>query len=120
MYPDAVRKALDMDLELAKAVANAPEDDDPLRRKLWLEVARHVVQCDDSSSSSTGRSESGEGRSESGDGGGSGGSRTGVAGAIIAAVCGVDQSANIKKAVEFLKEAGAHALTARVSELSAQ
>ncbi|MEW5309299.1 MAG: hypothetical protein WDW38_001194 [Sanguina aurantia] len=97
MYPDAVRKALDMDLELAKAVANAPEDDDPLRRKLWLEVARHVVQCNDGNG--------GKGRGGSGDGGSSGSSYTGVAGAI-AAVRGVDQSANIKKAVEFLKEAG--------------
>lgn len=36
--------ALAVDLELAKAVANGPEDDDSLRRKLWLGIAKHVVQ----------------------------------------------------------------------------
>jgi hypothetical protein len=36
--------ALAVDLGLAKAVANSPEDDDALRRKLWLSIAKHVVQ----------------------------------------------------------------------------
>ncbi|KAG2496729.1 hypothetical protein HYH03_005142 [Edaphochlamys debaryana] len=44
MYPDAVRSALALDLGLAKGVAGEPEGDDALRRKLWLQVARHVVE----------------------------------------------------------------------------
>ncbi len=37
--------ALQVDLELAKAVANSPEEEDEaLRRKLWLCIARRVVQ----------------------------------------------------------------------------
>lgn len=44
LYEDAVPLALAVDLELAKAVANSPEDDDQLRRKLWLSIAKHVVQ----------------------------------------------------------------------------
>ena len=33
---------------MAMAVANRPEDDEPLQRKLWLAIARHLVQtaCD--------------------------------------------------------------------------
>jgi hypothetical protein len=44
LYEDAVPLALAVDLGLAKAVANSPEDDDALRRKLWLGIAKHVVQ----------------------------------------------------------------------------
>jgi hypothetical protein len=44
LYEDAVPLALAVDLGLAKAVANSPEDDDALRRKLWLSIAKHVVQ----------------------------------------------------------------------------
>lgn len=32
------------DLELAKINADMPEDDKPLRKKLWLKIARYVVQ----------------------------------------------------------------------------
>lgn len=32
------------DLELAKINADMPEDDQPLRKKLWLKIARYVVQ----------------------------------------------------------------------------
>ncbi|GLB36022.1 putative pep3/Vps18/deep orange family protein [Lyophyllum shimeji] len=32
------------DLELAKINADMPEDDEPLRKKLWLKIARYVVQ----------------------------------------------------------------------------
>jgi hypothetical protein len=44
LYDDAVSLALAVDLDLAKAVASSPEDDDALRRKLWLSIAKHVVQ----------------------------------------------------------------------------
>eukprot|EP00879_Flechtneria_rotunda_P019362 GHRR01020334.1.p1 GENE.GHRR01020334.1~~GHRR01020334.1.p1 ORF type:complete len:907 (+),score=281.55 GHRR01020334.1:278-2998(+) len=47
LFEDAVSLALDVDLGLAKAVANMPEDDDNLRRKLWLGIAKHVVQGGD-------------------------------------------------------------------------
>jgi hypothetical protein len=91
LFEDAVSLALDVDLELAKAVANTPEDDDGLRRKLWLSIAKHVVQ-----------------------GGGSGAiatadAATGVAAAgaaAAAAEAGPEQAERIKMAVEFLKEAG--------------
>ena len=37
--------ALGLDLDLAKSVASLPpEEEESLRRKLWLAVARHVVQ----------------------------------------------------------------------------
>lgn len=32
------------DLELAKENADKPEDDDVLRKKLWLKIAKYVVQ----------------------------------------------------------------------------
>lgn len=32
-----------VDLELAKINADRPDDDDALRKKLWLRIARHVV-----------------------------------------------------------------------------
>ena len=32
------------DLELAKHNADMPEDDDALRKKLWLKIAKYVVQ----------------------------------------------------------------------------
>lgn len=37
---------LQVDISLAKAVAETgpPEDDEQLRRKLWLDIARRVVQ----------------------------------------------------------------------------
>lgn len=47
LYEDAVTLALAVDLELAKAVANGPEDDHNMRRKLWLGIAKHVVQGGD-------------------------------------------------------------------------
>ena len=33
-----------MDLELAKAEADKVEDDEELRKKLWLKVAKHVIE----------------------------------------------------------------------------
>ncbi len=83
MYEDAVGLALRLNqLELAKAVAGKPpEDEQALKRKLWLAVARHMVQQ---------------------------GAR-GTAG-----VRDSDQpTANIKLAVEFLREAGGLPLRAR-------
>ena len=32
------------DVELAKINADMPEDDEPLRKKLWLKIAQYVVQ----------------------------------------------------------------------------
>lgn len=34
---------MQVDIGLAKEVAERPEDDEPLRRKLWLTIARHLV-----------------------------------------------------------------------------
>ncbi|BGP21553.1 tethering complex subunit [Rhodotorula toruloides] len=44
MYESSVDLALERDdLELAKICADKPEDDDLLRKKLWLKIAKHVV-----------------------------------------------------------------------------
>ena len=45
---DAVKLALTISKQMAMAVANRPEDDEQLQRKLWLAIARHLVQsaCD--------------------------------------------------------------------------
>ncbi|GLC42145.1 hypothetical protein PLESTB_000635800 [Pleodorina starrii] len=84
MYPDAVRAALALDLGLAKAVAGEPDQDDALRRKLWLQVARHVV-------------ETGSKVAAAAAGAGAG---SGAAGGDAA-----DPTAHIRTAVEFLREA---------------
>ncbi|KAF7727857.1 hypothetical protein EC973_006970 [Apophysomyces ossiformis] len=45
LYEEAVNLALKYhDLELARINADKPEDDDALRKKLWLSIAKHVVQ----------------------------------------------------------------------------
>merc|ERR1719378_1036025 len=44
LYEEAVDLALTVDIEKAKIYADKPEDDDVLRKKLWLKVARHVVE----------------------------------------------------------------------------
>lgn len=45
LYESSVDLALDKgDLELAKENADKPEDDDVLRKKLWLKIAKYVVQ----------------------------------------------------------------------------
>ena len=44
MYEEAVGLALDVSVELAKAVASQPDEGSPLRKKLWLRMARHVVE----------------------------------------------------------------------------
>ncbi|TFL06789.1 Pep3/Vps18/deep orange family-domain-containing protein [Pterulicium gracile] len=45
LYENSVDLALDKgDLELAKINADMPEDDDQLRKKLWLKIAKYVVQ----------------------------------------------------------------------------
>ena len=48
LFEEAVNNALHVDLELAKAVADRPEDDNILRKKLWLVIARHVIEQDKS------------------------------------------------------------------------
>lgn len=45
LYEEAVDLALQVDVELAKQQADKPdEDDNDLRKKLWLRIARHVVE----------------------------------------------------------------------------
>ncbi|XP_038597125.1 vacuolar protein sorting-associated protein 18 homolog [Tachyglossus aculeatus] len=44
LYEEAVDLALQVDVDLAKECADLPEDDEELRKKLWLKIARHVVQ----------------------------------------------------------------------------
>lgn len=44
MHEEAVALALQVDPELAKAEADKVEDDPELQKKLWLMVARHVIQ----------------------------------------------------------------------------
>ncbi|KAL6659392.1 hypothetical protein ACP70R_003432 [Stipagrostis hirtigluma subsp. patula] len=44
MHEEAVALALKVDLELAKAEADKVEDDEELRKKLWLKVAKHVIE----------------------------------------------------------------------------
>ncbi|XP_072969864.1 vacuolar sorting protein 18 [Typha angustifolia] len=44
MHEEAVALALQVDLELAKAEADKVEDDEDLRKKLWLMVAKHVIE----------------------------------------------------------------------------
>jgi len=48
LYEEAVNTALHVDLELAKSIADRPEDDDILRKKLWLVIAKHVIDLDKS------------------------------------------------------------------------
>jgi tetratricopeptide (TPR) repeat protein len=43
LFEEAVELALNFDLELAKLYAGKPEDDDPLKKRLWLRIAKHVV-----------------------------------------------------------------------------
>ena len=44
LYENSVDLALEKgDLELAKSNADKPEDDDLLRKKLWLKIAKHEV-----------------------------------------------------------------------------
>ncbi|KAJ0027124.1 hypothetical protein NQD34_018124 [Periophthalmus magnuspinnatus] len=44
LYEEAVDLALQVDVDLAKSCADLPEDDEELRKKLWLKIAKHVVQ----------------------------------------------------------------------------
>ncbi|KAI8004501.1 Vacuolar sorting protein 18 [Camellia lanceoleosa] len=44
MHEEAVALALQVDPELAKAETDKVEDDEDLRKKLWLMVAKHVVE----------------------------------------------------------------------------
>ncbi|KAK3612565.1 hypothetical protein CHS0354_024553 [Potamilus streckersoni] len=45
LYEEAVDLALQVDVELAKQQADKPEEDDvEMRKKLWLRIARHVVE----------------------------------------------------------------------------
>lgn len=48
LYEEAVNNALHVDLELAKSVADRPEEDQILRKKLWLVIAKHVIDQDKS------------------------------------------------------------------------
>ncbi|KAM9294249.1 vacuolar protein sorting-associated protein 18 homolog [Gastrophryne carolinensis] len=44
LYEEAVDLALKVDVDLAKSCADLPSDDEELMKKLWLKIARHVVQ----------------------------------------------------------------------------
>lgn len=44
LYEEAVDLALKVDVDLAKSCADLPADDEELKKKLWLKIARHVVQ----------------------------------------------------------------------------
>ncbi|XP_059179714.1 vacuolar protein sorting-associated protein 18 homolog [Physella acuta] len=45
LYEEAVDMALSVDVELAKQQADKPEEEDrDMRKKLWLRIARHVVE----------------------------------------------------------------------------
>ncbi|OAY67852.1 Vacuolar protein sorting-associated protein, partial [Ananas comosus] len=44
MHEEAVALALQVDPELAKAEADKVEDDEDLRKKLWLMIAKHVIE----------------------------------------------------------------------------
>ncbi|XP_055729356.1 vacuolar protein sorting-associated protein 18 homolog isoform X1 [Salvelinus fontinalis] len=44
LYEEAVDLALQVDVDLAKTCADLPEEDEELKKKLWLKIARHVVQ----------------------------------------------------------------------------
>jgi len=44
LYEEAVDLALTVDVELAKINAEKPLEDDALKKKLWLKIARHVVE----------------------------------------------------------------------------
>jgi len=43
LYEEAVELAMKVDLQIAKENADKPEDDDALRKKLWLKIAKHLV-----------------------------------------------------------------------------
>lgn len=43
LYEEAVDHALSVDLTLAMRNADAAVDDEDLRKKLWLRIAKHVV-----------------------------------------------------------------------------
>lgn len=43
-YQPAVEMALKIDAALARQTADMPEDNEELRKKLWLRIARHVVE----------------------------------------------------------------------------
>ncbi|XP_065192969.1 vacuolar protein sorting-associated protein 18 homolog [Sycon ciliatum] len=45
LYEEAVDLALNVNVDLARLIANKPdESDEALRKKLWLKIARHVVE----------------------------------------------------------------------------
>uniref|UniRef100_A0A8C5R6H0 Vacuolar protein sorting-associated protein 18 homolog n=1 Tax=Leptobrachium leishanense TaxID=445787 RepID=A0A8C5R6H0_9ANUR len=44
LYEEAVDLALKVNVDLAKSCADLPSDDEELKKKLWLKIARHVVQ----------------------------------------------------------------------------
>ncbi|XP_074661920.1 vacuolar protein sorting-associated protein 18 homolog [Tubulanus polymorphus] len=46
LFDEAVDLALQVDVDLAKKNADKPSDNEELRKKLWLRIARHVVEED--------------------------------------------------------------------------
>eukprot|EP00271_Cylindrocystis_brebissonii_P008632 TRINITY_DN23099_c0_g1_i1.p1 TRINITY_DN23099_c0_g1~~TRINITY_DN23099_c0_g1_i1.p1 ORF type:complete len:1123 (-),score=263.65 TRINITY_DN23099_c0_g1_i1:370-3738(-) len=85
MHEEAVALALQVDLDLAKSEADKAQDDPDLRKKLWLLIARHVIER--SSPESLRDAAVGEGNG-----------RRGVQRAES------KDAANMRKAIAFLKE----------------
>ncbi|KAI9895835.1 hypothetical protein PsorP6_018387 [Peronosclerospora sorghi] len=44
LYQDAVEKALQMDVRIAKEMAGIPEDDET-RKKLWTLITKHTIDA---------------------------------------------------------------------------
>eukprot|EP00002_Diphylleia_rotans_P023649 TRINITY_DN4651_c0_g1_i3.p1 TRINITY_DN4651_c0_g1~~TRINITY_DN4651_c0_g1_i3.p1 ORF type:complete len:921 (+),score=186.87 TRINITY_DN4651_c0_g1_i3:58-2820(+) len=44
LFDEAIDLAITVNLDLAKEIADMPEDDEALKRRLWLKIARHVVE----------------------------------------------------------------------------
>ncbi len=44
LYEEAVELALKVNIDLAKANVEKIEEDESLKKKLWLRIARHVVE----------------------------------------------------------------------------
>ena len=44
LYQDAVEKALQVDVKIAKEMAGTPKDDET-RKKLWTLIAKHTIDA---------------------------------------------------------------------------
>eukprot|EP00899_Mesostigma_viride_P019823 jgi/Mesvir1/27842/Mv07518-RA.1 len=113
MHEEAVSLALQFDLELAKAEAGKPVGDDELRKRLWLRVAREVIERGPSAGdgpqkmSCAGDATSSKDKSEGatkGDSGTSPTQRDKGQGGAGAAPGGKRDNSHIRRAIQFLGE----------------